>query len=52
MMAKFIDWFSLSMMQVNETLTNLNLGCNWLGSVGGKALAEPLQVIFQFQCQQ
>jgi hypothetical protein len=36
------------MMQVNKTLTSLNLCCNQLDPEGGKALAKSLEVIFLF----
>ena len=38
----------LSMMQVNKTITELNLKNNELGPEGGKAIATSLQVTFPF----
>jgi hypothetical protein len=37
-------------MQVNKTLTNLNLEYNKLGPQGGKAIAQSLEVTFHVQC--
>jgi hypothetical protein len=37
-------------MQVNKTLISLNLWWNELGSEGGKAIAQSLEVTFHVQC--
>ena len=37
-------------MQVNKTLTSLNLGWNKLGPQGGKAIAQLLEVTFRVPC--
>jgi hypothetical protein len=36
-------------MQVNKTLTSLDLRYNKLGPQGGKAIAQSLEVTFHFQ---
>jgi hypothetical protein len=37
-------------MQVNKTLTSLDLWDNKLGPQGGKAIAQSLEVTFHVQC--